>query len=152
LSGPILFDTNVIGEFGRTDGDPAVKLWLEQVEGQAIRVSSISWGELAFGVGKLPEGRRRSALVEWLGKIRAEFADRTLAFDTPAATAWGELRAVLRARGAERPGIDLQIAAIARCHRLAIATRNVKHFAGLGVDVIDPWAVIGSLGRKEREH
>jgi predicted nucleic acid-binding protein len=32
------------------------------------------------------------------------------------------------------------IAAICRIHSAAIATRNIKDFEGLGIEVIDPWA------------
>ena len=32
------------------------------------------------------------------------------------------------------------IAAIARSLGMAVATRNVRDFEGVGVDVIDPWA------------
>jgi hypothetical protein len=35
---------------------------------------------------------------------------------------------------------DLQIAGIATARRASVATRNVRHFEGLGLDVIDPWA------------
>ena len=35
---------------------------------------------------------------------------------------------------------DLQIAGIAIARKAAIATRNIRHFEGLGVDLIDPWA------------
>ncbi len=32
------------------------------------------------------------------------------------------------------------IAAIAKAHGMAVATRNVRDFEGIGIDVIDPWA------------
>jgi len=38
------------------------------------------------------------------------------------------------------------IAGIALARRAAIATRNVRHFADLGVSVIDPWSA-ASTGR-----
>jgi hypothetical protein len=48
--------------------------------------------------------------------------------------------------GTERPRmgrpiatLDAQIAAIARSHGAAVATRNVADFADCGIDVIDPW-------------
>jgi len=31
------------------------------------------------------------------------------------------------------------IAATALHHRLAIATRNIDDFSGLGIDIVDPW-------------
>jgi hypothetical protein len=36
---------------------------------------------------------------------------------------------------------DAQIAAICRCHGAPLlATRNLKGFRGLGINLIDPWA------------
>jgi toxin FitB len=34
---------------------------------------------------------------------------------------------------------DTQIAGIALARRATLATRNVRHFQGLDVEVIDPW-------------
>ena len=34
---------------------------------------------------------------------------------------------------------DALIAGTARAHDLAVATRNVRDFEGLGVAVVDPW-------------
>lgn len=152
MSAAVLFDTNVIGECGRTDGDPVIRDWVSDIDIDTIRVATISWGELTFGVSKLAEGRRRTVLTDWLGRMKTEFAPRTLPFDLESAVVWGEMRAQLRATGSERPGIDLQIAAIARRHGLAVATRNTRHFSGLGIDLIDPWAINGGQGgRKEQE-
>jgi len=35
--------------------------------------------------------------------------------------------------------LDAQIAAIARAHGAAVATRNVADFTDCGIDVVDPW-------------
>ncbi len=45
-----------------------------------------------------------------------------------------------RAAGRPISQFDAQIAAIARAHQAAVATRNVADFSGCGIDVIDPWA------------
>ena len=45
-------------------------------------------------------------------------------------------------RAAGRPvsnHADCQIAAIARSRGMAVATRNVRDFVDMGIDVIDPW-------------
>lgn len=34
---------------------------------------------------------------------------------------------------------DVQIAGIAAARKASIATRNVRHFQGLGLSVVDPW-------------
>ena len=44
-----------------------------------------------------------------------------------------------REPGREPPSFD-SIAAIARSHRMAVATRNVRDFEGAEIEVVDPWA------------
>ncbi|MFD1559636.1 VapC toxin family PIN domain ribonuclease, partial [Paraburkholderia silviterrae] len=39
--------------------------------------------------------------------------------------------------------VDAMIAAIARSRGAAVATRNVKDFAGCGVDLDNPWLMRG---------
>jgi len=36
--------------------------------------------------------------------------------------------------------MDAQIAGIAAAYGLTLATRNVKDFEGLDIDIVDPWA------------
>ena len=44
-----------------------------------------------------------------------------------------------RAAGRPVSHADCQIAAIARSRGMAVATRNVRDFVDMGIDVIDPW-------------
>jgi predicted nucleic acid-binding protein len=62
-----------------------------------------------------------------------------LAFDTACAEIAGTLSDLARGRG-HAPGFaDIAIAATARRHRLTILSRNVRHFAVMDADVIDPF-------------
>jgi predicted nucleic acid-binding protein len=139
LTRGLLLDTNVVGEMSRADGDAVVHRWTMDVDLEHLFVSTISLGELAYGVAGLMTGRKKLVLEAWFVSLREKFSGRVIDFDLEAALIWGELRAMMRARGKERPMIDLQIAAIAIRHNFAIATENTKHFEGLGLDVINPW-------------
>jgi len=46
-----------------------------------------------------------------------------------------------RRSGRPMSHIDAQIAAIARCSRAAVVTRNVADFDGCGVRIVNPWDV-----------
>ena len=61
------------------------------------------------------------------------------AFDAAAAGIWGELMGAGDAAGRQLPIIDAQIAAIALVNGLSVVTRNVRDFAPMGVETVDPW-------------
>lgn len=42
--------------------------------------------------------------------------------------------------GAPIDGFDAQIASICRTYQATLATRNLKDFEDIGIDIIDPWA------------
>ena len=69
-----------------------------------------------------------------------DYYGRILPFDSDAAWEYAEI--VISRERAGRPvkTEDCMIAAIARSLGMAVATRNVRDFEGIGVDVIDPWA------------
>ena len=67
------------------------------------------------------------------------FEGRVLPFDRVAASAYAEIGAERRRLGRPIGTLDAQIAAIARAHGAAVATRNVADFTDCGIDVVDPW-------------
>lgn len=151
MSEPILLDTNVFGEIGRDDGDPIVAEWLASINQSDIRVAALTWGELVYGVAKMAAGKRRASLSGWLELMMSIHIEATLPFDGNAAKIWGQLLAEQSKRGQSRPLIDLQIAAIALHHGLAVVTRNTKHFEGLGLTLINPWDLADSRRTQEQD-
>jgi predicted nucleic acid-binding protein len=136
-----LIDTNVISELVREAPSIAVMRWLINQSVDSLYVSVISLAELVYGVMRLPPGARREQLERWLEvDIRDQFPGRLLEFGESQAIAWGRLKSSVEKQGCPREAIDLQLAATAKVAQLAIATRNVQDFAGLGLTVIDPWA------------
>ena len=71
--------------------------------------------------------------------LRTGFSSRILPFDSDAARAYAEVASGRRAAGRPVSHADCQIAAIARSRGMAVATRNVRDFVDMGIDVIDPW-------------
>jgi len=132
-----LLDTNVISELTKDAPHPRVTAFLAAQE--ELWLSAIVLHELDFGIDLLPPGRRRNSISSVLAGFVAEYADRVLPVGRPE----GAQAAALRAR-AHRSGrvLDLGDALIggtAMANRLSVATRNVGDFAGLGLDVVDPW-------------
>lgn len=140
----ILVDTNVVAELMKPWPSPAVIAWLNHREASTLHLTTITVGEIAYGLCALPEGRRRRQLELGFERVLSEaFAERILSFDVAAARHYGELMANRRALGKPLGILDGQIAAIARSRGCAVATRNVRDFVDCGVEVVDPFAAAG---------
>lgn len=136
----IVIDTNVVSELMRATPAPDVLNWFADRAAEDLYLTAISEAELRTGAAILPAGQRRDRLVAAIdAMIAQDFAERVLPFDSPAARCYAEIAAARRAAGRPIMDADCQIAAIARAHGAAVATRNVGDFAGCGIDVINPW-------------
>ncbi|HET8798030.1 MAG TPA: PIN domain-containing protein [Thermoanaerobaculia bacterium] len=137
----ILLDTNVVSALMQRDADPSVIDWLDAQPPESIWTTSITVFEVRFGIEILALGRRRRLLEEsFQAMLEEDLEGRIVAFDETAAQAAGRIAAERRRLGRPVEIRDLQIAGIAAARRAAIATRNVRHFEGLGLALIDPWA------------
>lgn len=135
-----VLDTNVVSELMRPTPDPGVEAWVAQRRAAHLYFSAVGEAELRYGIAIMPAGRRRDVLAAAVdGLVREDFAGRVLPFDSAAARAYAEIAAVRRSAGRPVCQADCQIAAIACAHGLSVATRNLRDFAGMGIDVIDPW-------------
>jgi predicted nucleic acid-binding protein len=137
----ILLDTNVLSELMRAKPDPAVVVWIDAQPTQDLLICSITVAEILYGIARMPEGKRRQALQDVaIAMFEEDFAGRILPFDADAAVHYAELAAESEARGKIADMADGQIAAIARLHGLAVATRNTRHFESFGVSLVNPWS------------
>lgn len=138
----VLLDTNVISEWTKSAPSPSVVDWLGAVPEEATFLSVITLGEIRRGVDRLPGGRRRAQLEEWLtGDLLNRFEGRILLVDHGVANAWGALLARTARGGTSMSVADALIAATAQVHGLALATRNVDDFLHAGVELVNPWTV-----------
>ena len=135
----LVLDTNLISEFMRDRPDPKVLRWLDAQPSDSLFTTSIAEAEIRTGVAMLPEGRRRQALATAAERLFRLFGDRVLPFDSAAARAYATIVARRRIAGRPVAQADSQIAAIARSREATVATRNVDHFEGTEIKVIDPW-------------
>jgi predicted nucleic acid-binding protein len=134
----IVADTNVLSEPLRKRPDPAVLAWLSQHRHE-LTLTTITVSELLYGAHRLRAGRRREELLAAIEELIRDSRDRLLGFDEAAARMAASLR-VARARvGAPVSTEDLMIAAIARANGASVATRNVAHFDGFSIEVVNPW-------------
>jgi toxin FitB len=106
-----------------------------------VFLSVITVGEITKGVLRLPDGRKKAELTNWLLALDRDFAGRVLDIGRETVGIWGEISALAEARGRILPIADGLIAATAIQHGLRIYTRNVEDFAMTGVLVTNPWIV-----------
>lgn len=136
----IVLDTNVVSELMRPSPSPAVESWIAGRQAASLFFSAVGEGELRFGLAIMPAGRRRDALASEIeAMLREDFTDRILPFDSEAARAYAVIAASRRVAGRPIAEADCQIAEIARSRGMAMATRNVRDFEDIGVNILDPW-------------
>jgi toxin FitB len=135
----IVLDTNVLSEPLKQRPDEQVLAWFASLDEEA-GVTAISVGELLTGVRALPAGRRRAGLLEAIEATLQSFSGSVLAYDEAAARQYARLQE--SRRGAGRPlAVEYgMIAAICVARGTTLATRNTSDFAGLGLELVDPWA------------
>jgi hypothetical protein len=132
-----LLDTNVLSELRRKTPNAGVVEWFARRPASTLFLSVLTLGELRKGVENIADADRRTALLDWLeAELPTFFTGRILPIDAQVADRWGRMMA---AAGRPVPGIDSLIGATAAHHGLSLVTRNVRDYAGLGLDVINPW-------------
>lgn len=136
-----LLDTNVVSEWTRPRPNPAVVAFLASTDEDLMFLSAITLGELRGGVDRLPAGRRRIALDEWLKHdLIQRFDRRILDVDQEVALAWGRIMAQAERQGKTPTIMDVWIAATAEVRGLTVVTRNVTDFAPLVGRIFNPWS------------
>jgi predicted nucleic acid-binding protein len=136
---PVLVDTNIWSEAVKTKADPGVIAWLQENE-PLLYISTLTIGEIRFGIERLPPGKRKSSYQIWLSVLIGRMRGRVLSFNTSVATVWGQLLARCESNGIILPCIDGQLAATALRHSLILATRNEADFQHTGVKTVNPFS------------
>lgn len=137
----IILDTNVVSELMKPTPDAGVRKWLRGLGEDALATTSICLSEIVYGLSRLPHGQRRASLFD---KLEAFVGPQSglpiLVFDDVAARECGRLRAIRDEIGKSAAPSDMMIAGIASAMGASIATRNVRDFEGLGLNLINPWS------------
>lgn len=135
-----LLDTNVVSELLRPSPDAGVESWVGDLQATDLYFSAIGEAELRYGVAILPTGRRQAALLSAIDAIlREDFVNRILPFDSHAAREFADIVVARRSAGRTVAPSDCRIAAIARSRDMTVVTRNVRHFAHMDIEVVNPW-------------
>ena len=136
----IILDTDVMSELMRRERHPNVRAWLRAQSVEALATTTITLAEIGYGLARLPDGRRRFELeASFQTLVTRGLGRRVFDFDARAAQVYGEMIAARDAAGRPFRGFDGLIAAVARSRDATVATRNIAHFEGSDVPLVDPW-------------
>lgn len=130
-----LLDTNVISELRRPRPHGAVVAWLEGVADQDLHLSAVTLGELQAGVEitREQDPEKASQIESWIDLVAQTW--NVLPLDSQTLRVWAKLMH----RRSDELLADALIAATAITHHLVVVTRNVRDFASLEVETLNPF-------------
>jgi predicted nucleic acid-binding protein len=136
----IVLDTNVLSALMQDAPDSGVVDWLDQQASESLWTTSVTVFEIRFGLAAMPKGKRQRNLAAAFDEaLEQDLDERVLDFDVAAAGSAAAIAARLRTQGRPVEIRDVMIAGIVSSRRGVLATRNVKHFEGGDVKLVNPW-------------
>ena len=142
-----LFDTDALSEVLKKRPTLDYLRWLRTIPREEQFTSAVVIGEL------FKRAFRSERAAFHVGNIETRVlpAVTVLPFDSAVARVYGRIEAALRRGGAPLADADLQIAATALHHGLAIVTGNVRHFERVpGLTLERAFAIDRAEGRPGR--
>jgi hypothetical protein len=130
-----LLDTNVVSELRKRKPHGAVVAWLGHLREDQLLISAVTLGELQAGIEltRQQDPAKAGEIEAWVDRVSESF--QVVPLDAACFREWGRLT------HGKSDGVieDAMIAATARVHSLTVATRNVRHFRGLDVELLNPF-------------
>lgn len=137
----IIIDTNVLSALMLREPDETVVAWLDSLPPESIWTTSVTVFEIRFGLELLDNGRKKQRLMDAFElALTEDLCGRVLDFDKLAAREAAVFCSEQRKLGRALEIRDAMICGIARARRASVATRNVRHFEGAEVTIINPWS------------
>jgi predicted nucleic acid-binding protein len=130
-----LLDTNVISELRRPRPHGAVVAWLEGVADHDLHLSAVTLGELQAGVEitREQDPEKAAQIESWIDLVAQTWS--VLPLDARTFRIWARLMH----RRSDDLLTDALIAATAINHHLMVVTRNVRDFAAMGIETLNPF-------------
>lgn len=120
-----LLDTNIVSEFVKERPNEQV-LAFYAARKSLCAIASITWQELTRGVKRMPEGKHRNTIQNFIRNLEANV--EVLPYDKLSAQICGEMQADAEKNGKPLPSYDSQIAATAISNGMVLVTHNIQDF------------------------
>ncbi len=134
-----IIDTCVISELTKKVPDKNVLTWFENCPEDQIFISSLTLGEIQYGIEMLLEGKKKINLMVWYDELLETYKDSTLPVNNNISIRWGHERARLQKKGVHLPIIDGLIACTAVEYNYTLVTRDISEIEAIDVRFINPW-------------
>lgn len=131
-----LLDTNIVSHFVRASSLELTRSIMES-EADSLCISTISAGELLYGLGRLPPSRRAQTLRQQLDAVFKAIA--VMPLPAEAAGHYGTVRSALEKAGNPIGANDLWIAAHALAQGLTLVTNNTREFKRVKGLKVEDW-------------
>jgi predicted nucleic acid-binding protein len=130
-----LLDTNIVSELRRTSPHGAVLAWRRSVPTHQLAIPAVAIGEIQNGIEitRKQDATKAGELERWLDEVMGYYT--IVAADGAIFREWARLMA----GKSDDLSSDALIAATARVHRMVVATRNIRDFKEMDVEVFNPF-------------
>ncbi len=137
----IILDTNVLSALIQQQPDAHAAAWLDRQPAELVWITSVTLFEARYGLALLASGKRQKDLQQrFVQLLQEDLENRVLQFDAGAAAQAAHIAAARKARGRPVDMRDTFIAGIVLALRATLATRNLRHFDDLPVNLVNPWS------------
>ena len=136
IHGAYLLDTNVVSELRKLRPHGGLVAWLRSIDDAQLYLCAVTLGEIQAGIELTREQdpEKASEIETWLDSLTGAY--NVLPMDAAAFRSWAKLMH----KKSDTLYEDAMIAATAQVHGLTVATRNVRDFKALGLDVFNPFS------------
>jgi tRNA(fMet)-specific endonuclease VapC len=130
-----VLDTNAVSAL--MTGDAAVIERLSGVPRQDVGVPQPVLAEIAYGIERLPESRRKDVLRDRFALLRSEL--RRVDWSDRVTDRFGIVKAQLERAGRRIEDVDAAVAAHALAYGATLVTSNVRHMSRITGLSIENW-------------
>lgn len=131
-----VLDTNVVSEL--MGSNKRVRVRLSRLAPRDVAIPEPVFAEIAFGVERLPNSKRKQLLRESLELIRIEI--HAVVWSARVTDAFASIKAKLERTGRLIEDFDIAIAAHARATGAVLVTANSRHMARIDDLELEDWS------------